>query len=88
MAHTLDRALYAARQRKNTLTKGLALAATAFGLGWLVLILGVLLWNGFGGLSLAVFTEMTPPPQAEVGGLQQPIADSRFPRIGNFSGHA
>ena len=40
----------------------LSLAATAFGLGWLVLILGALLWKGFSGLSLAVFTEMTPPP--------------------------
>ena len=71
----LDRSLYAARQRKNALTKGLALAATAFGLGWLVLILGVLLWNGIGGLSLAVFTEMTPPPGA-AGGLLNPIIGS------------
>jgi phosphate transport system permease protein len=71
----LDRALYAARQRKNAVTKGLALAATAFGLGWLVLILGVLLWNGVGGLSLAVFTEMTPPP-GQAGGLLNPIIGS------------
>ena len=27
-----------------------------------MLILGVLLWKGFGGLSLGVFTQMTPPP--------------------------
>ena len=32
----------------------LALAATAFGLGWLVLILGVLIWNGVGGLHSGV----------------------------------
>ena len=71
----LDRSLYAARQRKNAVTKGLALAATIFGLGWLVLILGVLLWNGVGGLSLAVFTEMTPPP-GQAGGLLNPIIGS------------
>jgi len=71
----LDRTLYAARQRKNAVTKGLALAATVFGLGWLVLILGVLLWNGVGGLSLAVFTEMTPPP-GQAGGLLNPIVGS------------
>ena len=53
----------------------LSLAATAFGLGWLVLILGVLLWEGFSGLSLAVFTEMTPPPGA-AGGLLNPIVGS------------
>jgi phosphate transport system permease protein len=67
--------LYAARQRNNTIAKILALAATLFGLGWLVLILGVLLWNGFGGLSLAVFTEMTPPP-GQAGGLLNPIMGS------------
>jgi phosphate transport system permease protein len=54
---------------------GLAYAATAFGLSWLVLILGVLLWEGFSGLSLAVFTEMTPPPGA-AGGLLNPIIGS------------
>src|SRR4029077_13299393 len=53
----------------------LAFAATAFGLGWLVLILGSLLWEGFTGLSPAVFTEMTPPPGA-YGGLLNPIIGS------------
>jgi len=45
------------------------------GLGWLVVILSVLLWEGFSGLSLAVFTEMTPPPGAD-GGLLNPIFGS------------
>src|SRR5712672_2884502 len=67
--------LYAARRRKNSITMVLSLAATAFGLGWLVLILGVLLWEGFSGLSLAVFTEMTPPPGSD-GGLLNPIVGS------------
>jgi phosphate transport system permease protein len=67
--------LYASRRRRNVITMGLAYAATAFGLSWLVLILGVLLWEGFSGLSLAVFTEMTPPPGA-AGGLLNPIIGS------------
>jgi len=67
--------LYARRRRKNRITMGLAYAATAFGLTWLVLILAVLLWNGFSGLSLRVFTEMTPPPGA-AGGLLNPIVGS------------
>jgi len=67
--------LYASRRRRNALTMTLAFAATAFGLSWLVLILIVLLWNGFSGLSLAVFTEMTPPPGA-AGGLLNPIMGS------------
>jgi phosphate transport system permease protein len=68
-------ARYAARRRNDVVAKGLAYAATGFGLGWLVLILGVLLWKGFGGLSLAVFTQMTPPPGSS-GGLLNPIVGS------------
>src|SRR5271167_2191452 len=67
--------LYAARRLRNQIAMGLSLAATIFGLGWLVLILGALLWQGFSGLSVAVFTEMTPPPGA-AGGLLNPIAGS------------
>ncbi len=52
-----------------------SLAATLFGLGWLVLILFSLLWHGLSGLSLAVFTQMTPPPGAS-GGLLNPIIGS------------
>jgi phosphate transport system permease protein len=53
----------------------LAWAAAMFGLGWLVLILGVLLWEGLSSLSLSVFTEMTPPP-GSAGGLLNPIVGS------------
>jgi phosphate transport system permease protein len=67
--------LYSARRRRNTITMALSFAATAFGLGWLVLILGALLYEGFSGLSLKVFTEMTPPPGAD-GGLLNPIIGS------------
>jgi len=70
-----NNALYASRKRRNGIAKGLALAATAFGLGWLVLILGVLLYNGVGGLSLSVFTENTPPPGSD-GGLLNAIIGS------------
>nr|HEV8010172.1 phosphate ABC transporter permease PstA [Bradyrhizobium sp.] len=66
---------YSGRRRKNVAATVLALAATAIGLGWLVLILGALLWKGFSGLSVAVFTEMTPPP-GSAGGLLNPIFGS------------
>jgi phosphate transport system permease protein len=66
---------YAGRRRNNAVATVLAFAATAFGLGWLVLILGALLWKGFSGLSVAVFTEMTPPP-GSAGGLLNPIFGS------------
>jgi phosphate transport system permease protein len=67
--------LYATRRRKNTITMVLSLGATLLGLGWLVLILGALLWEGFSGLSLRVFTEMTPPPGSS-GGLLNAIMGS------------
>jgi len=70
-----DTPLYIRRRRRNAVTMTLAFAATGFGLSWLVLILGELLWQGFSGLSLAVFTEMTPPPGA-AGGLLNPIMGS------------
>jgi phosphate transport system permease protein len=66
---------YAGRRRRNAVAMGLAVAATAFGLGWLVLILGALVWEGFRGLTVQVFTEMTPPPGG-AGGLLNPIVGS------------
>ena len=71
----MNSSLYAARRRRNGIMLSLSLAATLLGLGWLVVILFVLLWEGFSGLSLAVFTEMTPPPGAD-GGLLNPIFGS------------
>ncbi|MFZ3310603.1 MAG: phosphate ABC transporter permease PstA [Xanthobacteraceae bacterium] len=66
---------YSVRRHRDIAASILALAATAFGVGWLVLILGSLLWHGFSGLSLSVFTQMTPPPAA-MGGLLNPIVGS------------
>jgi phosphate transport system permease protein len=77
MSEIISQSRYRRRRRRDAIAKGLAFAATAVGLGWLVLILGALLWQGFSGLSLAVFTEMTPPPGA-AGGLLNPIVGSLF----------
>ena len=75
MAAAATNALYARRRRRDRIATGLAYAATAFGLGWLILILGVLVFEGVGGLSLAVFTENTPPP-GSAGGLLNAIMGS------------
>jgi phosphate transport system permease protein len=69
--------LYRRRRLRNQIVIGLAFGATAVGLGWLALVLGTLLWEGASGLSLKVFTEMTPPPGAD-GGLLNPIIGSLF----------
>ena len=68
---------FSARRRRNSMWMGLSVAAAAFGLAWLFLILAVLFWQGFSGLSLAVFTQMTPPPGSS-GGLLNAIAGSLF----------
>jgi phosphate transport system permease protein len=75
MARARNNALYARRRRRNTVARSVALAATGFGLGWLIVILGVLVFEGVGGLSLAVFTENTPPP-GSAGGLLNAISGS------------
>ena len=68
-------ALYPGRKRRNIFWTALAYAATALGLTMLVIILGTLLWNGFGGLSLDVFTKNQAPPGV-VGGLLNAIVGS------------
>ena len=68
-------ARYTARRRTDAISDSAGGRRHAFGLGWLVLILGSLLWKGFSGLSPAVFTQMTPPPGAS-GGLLNPIIGS------------
>jgi phosphate transport system permease protein len=69
-------AMHARRKRINSIALTLSLAAMAFGLVWLAWILIETIRLGIGGLSVAVFTEMTPPPQAETGGLANAIAGS------------
>jgi len=67
--------IYRTRRRNNTIVMGLCMAASAFGLAFLVLILAALLWHGLWGFTPAVFTEMTPPPGAS-GGLLNAILGS------------
>lgn len=64
------------RRRVNAVALALSLAAMAFGLFWLVWILVETVRLGVGGLSLALFTQMTPPPNAEDGGLANAIFGS------------
>ena len=64
------------RKRVNQVALVLALAAMAFGVFWLVWILIEIFRLGFSGLTLATFTEMTPPPMAETGGLANAIFGS------------
>ena len=62
-------AKHRSRKRMNVIALTLSLLAMGFGLFWLAWILFETIRLGIGGLALSVFTEMTPPPLAETGGL-------------------
>ena len=66
---------YAARRWRNRVWMSLSVVAAAIGLIGLFMILVVLFWQGFSGLSPAVFTQMTPPPGSS-GGLLNAIVGS------------
>ncbi|BCG85479.1 phosphate transport system permease protein PstA [Mesorhizobium sp. 113-3-9] len=67
--------LHQSRKRKNGVMMTLCVVAAGIGLAWLALILGALLYKGLSGVSLSVFTEMTPPP-GDAGGLLNAIYGS------------
>jgi phosphate transport system permease protein len=67
-------ALHQRRKYINILALTLSMASMAFGLVWLVWILIETIRLGLGGMSWALFTQMTPPPMSETGGLANAIA--------------
>lgn len=72
----MNKSLYQRRKFVNRL--GLTLSMFAMGLGLFVLlwILVILFKNGFAGLDAAIFTESTPAPGTEGGGLANAIVGS------------
>jgi len=77
-ASSSDHRLPAHRRRKvvNAIALTLSLLAMAFGLFWLIWILWETIRLGVGGLNWALFTQSTPPPNAETGGLANAIVGS------------
>jgi phosphate transport system permease protein len=72
---TASRALGRRRHFTNLVVEALCILATIIGLAFLASILFTLLWRGFGGLSLSVFTTSTLPPGSH-GGLLNAIIGS------------
>ncbi|SAL46930.1 phosphate transporter permease subunit PtsA [Caballeronia arvi] len=68
--------LQSRRRGTNAIALTLSLAAMAFGLLWLVWILFTTLKLGIGGLSVELFTQSTPPPNTDGGGLANAIVGS------------
>lgn len=68
--------IYRKRRFVNALTMVLSGVATAFGLFFLTWILWVTVSKGFDAFGLHLFTQMTPPPGEEAGGLLNALAGS------------
>jgi len=66
---------FSRRKATNIVVLTLSLAAMTFGMVWLLWILFSVLQLGLKGLSVATFTQMTPPPMTE-GGLLNAIYGS------------
>ena len=74
--HDARRRRHARRKAINAVALVLSLAAMAFGLFWLVWILVETVRLGIGGMAWTLFSEATPPPQADSGGLANAIFGS------------
>lgn len=71
-----DPSIYARRKRTNFFGLMLSMTAMAVGLGFLLWILSILLIKGFSALDLAMFTQSTPAPGSDGGGLANAIVGS------------
>ena len=75
MSAIADR-LYFRRRLVNAVSLVLSGLAALFGIFWLVWILWVTISKGVDAMSLSLFTEMTPPPGQDTGGLKNAIVGS------------
>lgn len=82
------RKMQARRRMKNRIALTLSMATMAFGLFWLIWILMSTITRGIDGMSLALFTEMTPPPNTAGGGLANAPAGSGLLILGYRIGYA
>jgi len=71
-----DNPIYRRRLLSHRIGISLSVCAMAFGIGFLLWILSVLLINGLGAIDLDLFTKNTPAPGSEGGGLLNPIVGS------------
>jgi phosphate transport system permease protein len=68
--------LYRRRRMANRIGLTLSMGAMALGLAVLLWILAVLFYNGLSGVDLKLFTQDTPAPGTEGGGLRNAIVGS------------
>ncbi|KAA2285723.1 phosphate ABC transporter permease PstA [Arenimonas fontis] len=74
--NSVSERLYLRRRLVNAVSLLLSAAAAVFGLFWLIWILWTTISKGVDAMSLQLFTEMTPPPGTDTGGLKNAIVGS------------
>ena len=75
-AVNIDQAVFAKRKRTNKIGLILSLFAMVLGMVFLIWILSVLFIKGFSAINLNMFTQSTPAPGTEGGGLANAIVGS------------
>jgi len=72
----IDQSIFAKRKRANKIGLTLSMGAMLLGMVFLLWILGVLLFKGFAAIDWNLFTQSTPAPGSEGGGLANAIVGS------------
>ena len=72
----IDQAIFAKRKRANKIGLVLSMMAMVLGMVFLLWILSILFIKGFSSINLDVFTQSTPAPGSEGGGLANAIVGS------------
>ena len=72
----IDQAVFAKRKRTNKIGLILSSFAMVLGMVFLIWILSVLFIKGFSAINLNMFTQSTPAPGTEGGGLANAIVGS------------
>jgi phosphate transport system permease protein len=72
----INPAIFAKRKRANKIGLTLSMGAMGLGMIFLLWILSVLVFKGFSALDITLFTQSTPAPGSEGGGLANAIVGS------------
>ena len=72
----INPAIFAKRKRANKIGLTLSMGAMGLGMVFLLWILSVLVFKGFSALDITLFTQSTPAPGSEGGGLANAIVGS------------
>jgi phosphate transport system permease protein len=76
MMNNINQELYAKRKRSNYIGLTLSMVSMAIGMIFLLWILIILFYKGFSAIDLNMFTQSTPAPGTEGGGLANAIIGS------------